>query len=91
MASFPTQSSAPVTKTKEGSAKRNILRKGTPGVIRKENSARGSSGIDDGSEAGIACLDWGEKYTKQNNSEDHMQVFLDTKGYADWLKGPAYK
>jgi hypothetical protein len=47
--------------------------------------------FDDGSEAGIACLDWGEKYTKQNNSEDHMQVFLDTKGYADWLKGPAYK
>ena len=28
---------------------------------------------------------------EQNNSEDHMQVFLDTKGYADWLKGPAYK
>jgi len=47
--------------------------------------------FDDGSEAGIACLDWGEKYTKQNKSEDHMQVFLDTKGYADWLKGPAYK
>ena len=47
--------------------------------------------FDDGSEAGIACLDWGEKYTKQNNAEDHMQVFLDTKGYADWLKGPAYK
>ena len=47
--------------------------------------------FDDGSEAGIACLDWGEKYSKQNNSEDHMQVFLDTKGYADWLKGPAYK
>ena len=47
--------------------------------------------FDDGSEAGIACLDWGENYTKQNNSEDHMQVFLDTKGYADWLKGPAYK
>ena len=46
--------------------------------------------FDDGSEAGIACIDWGEKYTKQNNSEDHMQVFLDTKGYAQWLQGPAY-
>ena len=47
--------------------------------------------FDDGSEAGVACLDWGEKYIKQNSSEDHMQVFLDTKNYATWLKGPAYK
>ncbi len=46
--------------------------------------------FDDRSEAGIACIDWGEKYTKQNSAEDHMQVFLDTKGYAQWLKGPAY-
>ena len=47
--------------------------------------------FDDGSEAGIACLDWGPKYTKNFKSQDHMQVFLDTKGYAEWLKGPAYK
>ena len=47
--------------------------------------------FDDGSEAGIACLDWGPKYTKKFKSQDHMQVFLDTKGYAEWLKGPAYK
>jgi hypothetical protein len=45
----------------------------------------------DGSEAGVACLDWGKKYTTEYNSEDHMQVFLDTKSYATWLKGPAYK
>ena len=47
--------------------------------------------FNDGSEAGIACLDWGPKFTKQRKSEDHMQIFLDTKSYADWLKGPAYK
>lgn len=47
--------------------------------------------FNDGSESGIACIDWGPKYTKENNTKDHMQVFLDTKVYADWLKGPAYK
>jgi hypothetical protein len=41
----------------------------------------------DGSEAGTACLEWGKKYKKQYpGAQNHLQVFLDTKEYAKWLK-----
>lgn len=41
----------------------------------------------DGSEAGTACLEWGKKYKKKYpNAQNHLQVFLDTKEYAKWLK-----
>ena len=43
--------------------------------------------FDDGSEAGTACLEWGKKWLKKNpKSSTHLQVFLDTKEYAKWLK-----
>jgi len=43
--------------------------------------------FDDGSEAGTACLAWGKKWLKKNpKSATHLQVFLDTKEYAKWLK-----
>ena len=43
--------------------------------------------FEDGSEAGTACLEWGKKWLKKNpNSSTHLQVFLDTKEYAKWLK-----
>jgi programmed cell death protein 4 len=82
MASFPTQSSAPVTKTKEGSAKRNILRKGTPGVIRKENSARGSSGIDDGSVNPISgAIDDGDPNYDSEEEWDSFGLKYDRKNH----------
>ena len=43
--------------------------------------------FNDGSEAGTACLKWGKKWLKKNpKSSTHLQVFLDTKEYAKWLK-----
>jgi len=43
--------------------------------------------FNDGSEAGTACLKWGKKWLKKNpRSSTHLQVFLDTKEYAKWLK-----
>ena len=43
--------------------------------------------LEDGSEAGTACLNWGKKYLKKYpNSSISLQVFLDTKEYAKWLK-----
>ena len=43
--------------------------------------------LEDGSEAGTACLKWGKKYLKKYpNSSISLQVFLDTKEYAKWLK-----
>ena len=43
--------------------------------------------FNDGSEAGISCQDWGKKYTLKNNSVDQLQVFIDSKRYAKWLRG----
>ena len=43
--------------------------------------------LGDGSEAGTACLEWGKKYKKKYpTAQNHLQVFLDTKEYAKWLK-----
>ena len=43
--------------------------------------------FNDGSESGTACIKWGKKWLKKNpKSSTHLQVFLDTKEYAKWLK-----
>ena len=47
--------------------------------------------LNDGNQAGIACLSWGKKYIEKYPWEvDHMQIFLDTKEYAFWLINKAY-
>ena len=46
----------------------------------------------DGATAGVACIDYGKKFTKKNSfANDHMQIYLDTSEYAKWLKNEAWK
>ena len=47
--------------------------------------------FDSGGAAGTSCIDWGEEFLKKNTySNDHMQVYLDTKQYSDWLRDEAW-
>ena len=46
--------------------------------------------LQDGGEVGTACLDYSKKFTKKNNANDHLQVFVDTKEYANWLRTEAW-
>lgn len=46
----------------------------------------------DGSAAGTACIDYGEELLKKYPyTNDHMQVYLDTKEYSEWLQNEAWK
>ena len=46
----------------------------------------------DGSAAGLSCLDYGAKFSKKNSwATDHMQIYLDTKNYSNWLTNEAWK
>lgn len=44
-----------------------------------------------GSVAGISCIDYSKKYLEKYDWEsDHMQIFLDTKEYDEWLRKEAW-
>ena len=48
--------------------------------------------FQDGSAAGTACIDYGEEFLKKYpHTDDHMQVYLDTKEYSEWLQNEAWK
>ena len=48
--------------------------------------------FQDGSAAGTACIDYGEEFLKKYpHTDDHMQVYLDTKEYSEWLINEAWK
>ena len=76
----------------------NTIRK-TYGPSKKEVDPTGNStekGIyfvfENGAAAGVACLDYGEEFLKKYpHTDDHMQVYLDTKEYSEWLKNEAWK
>ena len=36
------------------------------------------------------CYFNSKKFTKKNNANDHLQVFVDTKEYANWLRTEAW-
>ena len=42
-------------------------------------------------EAGTAVLDYGKEWTNPSvGREDHLQIFVDSKDYARFLKGDAW-
>ena len=48
--------------------------------------------FQDGSAAGTACIDYGKEFLKKYpHTDDHMQVYLDTKEYSEWLRNEAWK
>ena len=46
--------------------------------------------LKSGEEIGSACQSWGKKYKKKRKATDDIQVFMDTKEYAEWLRKNAY-
>ena len=43
-----------------------------------------------GEEIGSACQKWGKKYKAKRGSKDSIQVFMDTKEYAAWLRSQGH-
>ena len=46
--------------------------------------------LDTGEEIGSACQKWGKKYKAQRKKKDTIQVFMDTKEYAAWLRSQGH-
>ena len=46
--------------------------------------------LDSGEEIGSACQKWGKKYKAKRGSKDSIQVFMDTKKYAAWLRSQGH-
>ena len=46
--------------------------------------------LDSGEEIGSACQKWGKKYKAQRKKKDTIQVFMDTKEYAAWLRSQGH-
>ena len=73
--------------------------KKTYGPTKKKTDPTGKStekGIyfvfENGAAAGVACIDYGKEFLKKYSyTSDHMQVYLDTKEYSEWLQNEAWK
>ena len=46
--------------------------------------------LNTGEEIGSACQKWGKKYKAQRKKKDTIQVFMDTKEYAAWLRSQGH-
>ena len=46
--------------------------------------------LETGEEIGSACQKWGKKYKAQRKKKDTIQVFMDTKEYAAWLRSQGH-
>ena len=46
--------------------------------------------LNTGEEIGSACQNWGKKYKDQRKKKDTIQVFMDTKEYAAWLRSQGH-
>ena len=46
--------------------------------------------LNTGEEIGSACQKWGTKYKAKRGSKDSIQVFMDTKEYAAWLRSQGH-
>ncbi len=46
--------------------------------------------LNTGEEIGSACQKWGKKYKAKRGSKDSIQVFMDTKEYAAWLRSQGH-
>ena len=46
--------------------------------------------LNSGGEVGTACIDWGKKFTKKHKTYDHLQLFIDSQEYANFLKNEAW-
>ena len=46
--------------------------------------------LNTGEEIGSACQKWGTKYKAKRGSKDSIQVFMDSKEYAAWLRSQGH-